>query len=221
MIAILEGDVSVVLEGRSYRLTAHQAIMIPPIIYHIVTANKPGTYRRMTALFDISAVPTVLQGRFGEKVREPITFSSEQMSELGEISQTEEMGFYSPLANSLMIRMIYNAIRATPPTETHEPNDFLKQIIQYVDEHLCERIHLDALAAHTARSKSSVCHLFEEKMGISPKQYILQKKMALANKLIRDGVPPTQAAMQVGYQDYSAFYRAYRKYFQVKPSNEI
>ena len=92
------------------------------------------------------------------------------------------------------------------------------QIVQFVDEHLGERITLDELAIHTARSKSSVCHLFEEKMGISPKQYILQKKMAMANKLIREGVPPTQAAIQVGYDNYSTFYRAYRKFFSVNPS---
>ena len=223
MIAVLEGDVSVVLEGKSYRLTPHQAILIPPITYHIVTANKPGTYRRATALFDISAVPEVLRECLEKKTRKPISFPSDQMDELGEIRTEEKPDFYKPLAHSLMIRMIYNTIRATPPSdleEAHESDDFLKQIVQYVDEHLCEKIPLDTLAAHTARSKSSVCHLFEEKMGVSPKQYILQKKMALANKLIRDGVPPTQAAMQVGYQNYSAFYRAYRRHFQVNPSKE-
>ena len=54
-------------------------------------------------------------------------------------------------------------------------------------------------------------HLFEERMKISPKQYILQKKLALANKLIEDGVPPTLAAVRIGYDNYSNFYRMYRK----------
>ena len=74
-----------------------------------------------------------------------------------------------------------------------------------------EKILLDDLARHTARSKSSFCHLFEEKMKISPKQYILQKKLALAGKLIDEGVPRTAAAMQVGYENYSNFYRLCKK----------
>ena len=48
-------------------------------------------------------------------------------------------------------------------------------------------------------------------MNISPKQYILQKKLALANKLMDEGVPRTVVAMQVGYENYSNFYRLYRK----------
>jgi AraC-like DNA-binding protein len=51
-------------------------------------------------------------------------------------------------------------------------------------------------------------------MGISPKQYVLQKRMALAAKLIREGVPPTKVALRVGYENYSNFYRIYQKYLQ-------
>ena len=70
---------------------------------------------------------------------------------------------------------------------------------------------LDDLAAYTSRSKSSFCHLFEARMNITPKQYILQKKLALASKLIDEGVPRTAAAMRVGYDNYSNFYRLYHK----------
>jgi methylphosphotriester-DNA--protein-cysteine methyltransferase len=65
---------------------------------------------------------------------------------------------------------------------------------------------------------SSVCHLFCEQMKISPKQYILQKKLALAGKLIHDGVPPTIAAIRIGYDNYSDFYRMYVKHFKKMPS---
>ena len=44
--------------------------------------------------------------------------------------------------------------------------------------------------------------------------HILQKKLALASKLIDEGVPRTVAAMQVGYENYSNFYRLYRKNFE-------
>ena len=221
MIAVLEGDISVVLEGRCNRLNARQAILIPPITYHAVTANQAGSYQRVKALFDITAVPAVLRGCLEEKTCIPISFPAEQIDEFREIGTAENASFYEPLAHSLMIHLLYNVIRASSPPEPQGSNDFLKQIVPYIDKHLYEKITLDTLAAHTACSKSTVCHLFEEKMGISPKQYILQKKMAMANKLIREGVPPTQAAIQVGYNNYSAFYRAYRKFFRVTPSMPI
>ena len=91
-------------------------------------------------------------------------------------------------------------------------------MLTYIDEHLCEKILLEDLALHVACSVSSLCHLFQRRMNVSPKQYILHKKMALANKLIRDGTPPTSASLLVGYENYSNFYRLYSKIYGETPS---
>ena len=70
------------------------------------------------------------------------------------------------------------------------------------------------------RSENSRNRVFEEKMNISPKQYILQKKLALASKLISEGTPPTIVAMRLGYENYSNFYRLYLKYFGKNPAKK-
>ena len=67
MIAVLEGSIRVMLEGRSYRVGEGQTILIPPLSYHAVTAKKQGAYRRITSLFDPTAIPDVLQEQFLQK----------------------------------------------------------------------------------------------------------------------------------------------------------
>ncbi len=220
MIAVLEGDISIMLEGRSYCLTEKQTVIIPPLLYHTITANRRGMYRRVIALFDISAIPAVLQARFLQKDADLAMSFSPQINELKRICQKEETNFYAPLAQSLMIQIFYNDVQAKRIDADDEADEFLQKIISYIDEHLCEKILLDDLAKYTARSKSSVCHLFAVKMNISPMQYISQKKLALADKLIRDGTPATVAAMQTGYENYSNFYRMYRKRFGRSPTKE-
>lgn len=220
MIVVLEGDINIMLEGRSYRLTEKQTVIIPPLLYHTITANKKGMYQRITALFDITAIPAVLQDRFLQKDADLAVFFSRQIDEIKRICRDGAPAFYAPLAQSLMIQIFYNDVQAKHTNMGDDVDEFLQKLILYIDEHLCEKILLDDLAAHTARSKSSVCHLFTEKMNISPKQYILQKKLALADKLIRDGMPPTIAAMRVGYENYSNFYRMYRKYFKNNPTED-
>ncbi len=218
MISVLQGDVSIMLEGRSYRLTENQTVIIPPLLYHTVTANKKGVYRRVTALFDVAAVPAEVRERFLRKENELTIFFSTLADAFRRICEAGDPTFHAPLAKSLMIQLFYEAAEAKSTDTGCETDGFLQKIILYIDRHLCERILLADLAAHTSRSKSSVCHLFEEKMGVSPKQYILQKKLALADKLIRDGTPPTLAAMQVGFENYSSFYRVYRKRFGEAPT---
>ena len=218
MISVLEGDISVMLEGRSYRLKAGQAVFIPPLFYHAVTANHRGSYRRVTALFDLDAIPAVLQPHFARKDAALAVFPSRHSGEFKPICQASDPSFYEPLAESLMIRLLYGDIGAERAESEAENDEFLQKIIAYVDTHLTERILLADLARHTSRSCSSVSHLFEEKMGITPKQYILQKKLALAHKMIDEGTSPTLAALQVGYENYSNFYRMYRKIFAASPS---
>ena len=218
MITVLKGDITVMLEGRSYRLKEDYAVIIPPLLYHTITTNQRGIYRRITALFDIDAIPTILRPHFQQKNADLNVFLSRENNELRQLFQATDPQFYEPLGESLMVQLFYNEIRADHVEAEAVNDEFLQKIIAYIDNHISEHILLDDLAVLTSRSRSSVSHLFEEKMNITPKQYILQKKLALAHKLINSGMSPTVAAMQVGYDNYSNFYRMYRKMFLVSPS---
>lgn len=219
MIAVADGDITVMLEGQNYRLKENQIIIIPPLCYHSVTSNGKGSYRRITALFDIDAIPSVLQNEFIKCGRDTVIDAS-RMKKIKEIYQKKDPSFYAPLLQSMMIEIFYDALQIPQESAKNETDEFIKKTIQYVDSHLHEKILLDDLARYTSRSKSSFCHLFEAKMNISPKQYILQKKLALAEKLIDEGVPHTVAAMQVGYENYSNFYRIYTKHFGTPPTKK-
>ena len=210
MIAVAEGDITVMLEGQNYRLKKNEIIIIPPLLYHSVTVNEEGSYRRITALFGNDAIPSVLQGEFA-KQEINMTVNSSCIEKIKEICQKEDTAFFTPLLKSLMIEIFYDIFLMPQAHAKIDTDEFLRKTFEYIDLHLHEKILLDDLAKYTSRSKSSFCHLFESKMNISPKQYVLQKKLALASKLIDEGLPRTVAAIQVGYENYSNFYRLYRK----------
>ena len=219
MIAVADGDITVMLEGRKYRLQKHQIIIIPPLFYHSVTANGEGSYRRITALFGVDAIPSVLQDEFTYQERNTVIDAS-RIDKIKEICQKADMAFFAPLLQSLMVEIFYDAAQIPQAPARTETDEFLQKAFGYIDQHLNGKILLHDLAKHTSRSKSSFCHLFEAKMNISPKQYILQKKLALASKLIGEGTPPTVAASQIGYENYSNFYRIYLKHFGTSPTKK-
>ena len=212
MIAVTEGAVSVMLEGKAYALVKNQVIIIPPLHYHSVTAGEENTYHRIIAQFGRDAIPPVLREAFDERRQRAFLTTSPTVERLEEIYRREEQAFYAPLLDSLMIQLFYEVLREQALPAAAESDEFLKKVLSYIDAHLQEKITLDDLAKHTARSKSSLCHLFREKMKISPKQYILKKKLAVATKLIDEGVPQARAALAVGYENYSNFYRLCRKH---------
>ena len=217
MIAVVEGDITVMLEGQKYRLQKNQIIIIPPLFYHSVTINEQGNYHRVTAQFGLDAIPSVLQDNFKNQGKTALIDLS-LIEKISEILKNNDCKFYAPLLQSLMIQIFYDTLKIQQASTKIDTDEFLQKAFKYIDLHLSEKILLDDLAKHMSRSKSSFCHLFESKMNISPKQYILQKKLALASKLIDEGVPNTIVAMQVGYQNYSNFYRIYLKQFGTSPT---
>ena len=220
LIAVVDGGISVTLEGRDYRLSRGEAIAIPPLSYHTIKVNKAGVYKRLTVLFDQSSIPDVLAPRFLGKSILVNNLSAYLTGELQRICTENDKNFYAPLAESFMTEILYTLARAAESRIGNERDELLERIISYVDENLCQPILLDDIATHTSRSKSSVCHLFEEKMKISPKQYILQKKLAYATQLINSGTPPTVAAIRIGYDNYSNFYKVYKKHYGVSPTSK-
>ncbi|MBE6576998.1 MAG: AraC family transcriptional regulator [Ruminococcaceae bacterium] len=218
MIAVVEGDVDIMLEGTGYRLKENQVIIIPPLCYHSITVNESRAYKRVTVLFDGDAIPEVLRKELAKRGAQTPVLLSAKVDKLKRICEEDRPEFFAPLAHSLMIQLLYDALQSSR-NNVGEMDEFLQRVIVYIDAHLREKILLDDLARHTSRSKSSFCHLFEEKMNISPKQYILQKKLALADKLIGEGVPPTVVAMQIGYDNYSNFYRVYKKHIGKSPNS--
>ena len=219
LISVLEGDVSIILEGFPYRLTDHCTAIVSPLRYHTIRANRHGSYRRITALFDLSAVPEVLRPHFLHKDASLPIFSSDAAKELRTVALSDDPAFYAPLTDGLMIRLLYGDAAAGRGSEPQEIDETLGALLAYVNAHIGEQITLSDLAVHVARSSSAVSHLFREKMGVSPKQYILQKKLALAEQMIRSGMPPTVAAVEIGYDNYSNFYRMYKKQLGVSPSD--
>lgn len=218
MIAVLKGEVTLLSEGKKYSLSEGEIALIPPLLYHTVTAAKRGEYHRTTVLFDGELIPSVIRTRFSEGNTGIRLLSSLHAEELKRIALAEDRDFYQPLLCSLLIETLYACI-ASGKTPAEGVDRFLQKAIRYIDAHLCEKLLLDEIAAHTAHSKSSLCHLFREKMKISIKQYILEKRLTLAMKMIREGTPPTLAAARVGYENYSNFYRIFYKRYGASPSS--
>ncbi len=78
---------------------------------------------------------------------------------------------------------------------------------------------LDELARTAHSSRSVLAERFQELVGQSPMQYLTQWRMLLATNLLRrSNVPLSRIAEEVGYQNDTAFSRAFRREFGTPPA---
>ena len=218
LIAVMSGSIDIVIEGHTHRCKKGEMAIIPPLTYHSVSIGDDSEYKRITALFDGNILPRLIAEKLAENVKRSPIFAPNSLPYLTEslhkALRRGDSEIYSPLADAISLQMIYTCAEekiSDDKSSEDQSADALARTIKYIDRHIGEKLSLESIAQALFISRSSLCHIFSERMQISPKQYIIQKKMAYANMLIKNGTPMTQAARAVGYDNYSNFYRMYRK----------
>ncbi len=96
-------------------------------------------------------------------------------------------------------------------------DEFNASVIKYIRENLTSIRSLEQMASDLYVSKSTLYHSFKKSMKISIMQYVRNKKVLHAQKLMRNGVKPTKACSMSGFDDYTTFYRSYKLFFGRSP----
>lgn len=100
-----------------------------------------------------------------------------------------------------------------------EKPELLDQVLAYVEEHLAHKITLAEVAHHFYISESTITQTFRKKMGVSFYRCVTQRRLIAAKGLILKGLPMESVAEQVGFSDYSSFFRAFKQEYGFSPSH--
>ncbi|GMQ58345.1 AraC family transcriptional regulator [Vallitalea sediminicola] len=93
--------------------------------------------------------------------------------------------------------------------------------LEYINDHLDTVINLDLLSNKFFINKYYLCHLFKKHMGITIIDYINLKRIEKAKHLLLEGVPVTDACYLVGFNDYSNFYKKFKKIVGLSPKKYV
>ena len=101
--------------------------------------------------------------------------------------------------------------------EGAEYNEKIADALSYINENLASELSVDELAAKSYLSRYHFMRLFKAQTGCTVHNYVRQKRLILAARLIRDGMSAAEAAAECGFSDYSAFHKAFTSTFGVSP----
>lgn len=90
--------------------------------------------------------------------------------------------------------------------------------IEYVKNHLDEDLTLSEIVRRSAMSKTCFCTIFNSIVGMSFKEYLNRCRIEKAAELIASGEKVSAAAGCCGFSEFSTFYRNFKKYMGVSPS---
>ena len=104
-------------------------------------------------------------------------------------------------------------------SQPEEPRDAVR-IKQYLEQNVSRLVSIRELAEILGRSEDYVGTQFKKAYGITPYAYLLEQKMELACRLLRNtALPVREIAARLGYDDAHYFSGLFRKAIGVPPSS--
>ncbi|MBR1813624.1 MAG: helix-turn-helix domain-containing protein [Lachnospiraceae bacterium] len=233
----LEGNVDLEIGSATHSLRPGDLIVIPPGVYHrplILNAEIP--YRRFVFwisrdycsklseespdyLYLMQLVVTTQRYIWHFDTLRFNTMQSRVLSLLEEI-HSERFARASRIrlcVNDLILHLNRVVYEQEHPAQTDRP-DLYEALLSHIETHLSDDLSLDSIAGAFYISKFHIAHLFQQNTGLSLHQYIIKKRLSAARDAIISGTPIGEAVSLCGFQDYSTFYRAFKKQYGLSPA---
>ena len=180
-----------------------------PVLQHAF-AEVFGADAEKAKLRDVSAFTDETLNSFMERLREELV--REDASQL----------FVSAIAQAIAIHLArnYAEIQESRTPSPSLPGYKLKQVTDWITEHLTEDLNLDQLSAQVGLSKFHFHRLFKRAVGVSPSRYHIDLRMNEARRLLRETKNSVvDVALDVGYTNPSHFAKLFRRETGLTPSD--
>ena len=233
LILVIRGNLQYSIEGTVCRVQPGELLYVPAgAIHQPLIGEEP--YERIVLWISTEAPELAgLEEAFRTAAEERRYLYSdpetaEQVRRIAKAENEKEFGT-AQLKNALLTEVLVGfgreALRKSAE-DGHSPvrtgngqrqDELTVRVADYIAEHLAEDLGTRTLAERFYLSESSLAARFARAFGCSVHRYVLQKRLVTAARRIRIGIPPVQAAEEAGFADYSTFYRAFIRYYDVSP----
>ena len=234
ILCFVSGNVKYIVEGREYSMYPGCIMLLRPAETHRLVVSGKGEYNRYVLHFKADDLQ-----RFGMASELLSVFNDKGLGEKNQYLNSELAGidtvsFFRQLeeqctlinprlatsANLAALLCAANAafLKKKNWDSTADSGELGRKIISYINENLVNDISLDSVSRHVHMSPSQVNRIFRGITGTSVYDYIISKRLVMAQEMIAAGEGAVNASQRCGFHDYSAFYRAYKRRFSASPS---
>lgn len=130
---------------------------------------------------------------------------------------SNELSFSSKISITALIYEFFSVL--VQNSDNIKRNDPIKSALKIIDYNYSSQISVEQIAESLALNTSYFSRIFANQVGISPKQYLLNKRIERAKELLEmEEVSIGEVATSIGYEDQLYFSRIFKKHVGVSPN---
>lgn len=220
----LSGDVSFMVENHVYPISRGSVILTRPNeFHHCIYHSFSEIHRNIWILFSPSENDALLQRFFDRPngCENLIQLSAESLDEVDRLCRTLSDSGISKLMHftaffKLLSILEENRFSEAAPIESPLPPD-VRFALDYIQKNYSFPFPVSEIAAEAHVSINTLERHFRSAMKVSPSEFLKERRLAIAQTLLRSGTSVMEAAEQSGFSDYSNFIALFRKRFGMTP----
>lgn len=222
IILFVGGQTTFLCEEERIPLSPYQTVIIPKETYHqFINVVDEEYHRCVFSFYDIQGLEELIE-KCMHSTR-VIDATDEQKMLFRKMNETVDSQYSDNekqiLMHALLALLLSEIAQHRSAARVgSKPSDITSKTIEMINGKVCGKTSIPELAKRLNVSVSTLTQTFKKDMNISVYQYMLRKKLILARQKIQDGESATVAALQCGFNDYSSFYKQYKKMFGSNPS---
>lgn len=93
----------------------------------------------------------------------------------------------------------------------------IEKACTFMEENYASHICLDEICQYAGLSRSTLLRAFTRSKGVTPYGYLENIRISQAKKLLEQGVPPAETALQTGFSDQSHFTNYFSRFIGLPP----
>ncbi len=236
IVILISGSVNYMVEGTDYSLKPWDILLVRHHMIHKAIIDVSVPYDRIIIYLDSSYVERYapdagLMDCFATAEKRRFCLMRPDESERGTLrdclerleTSVHDTQFGAELMRGTLLAQLMVHLNRIMQRDTSrentavEYNEKISAALSYINENLTNSLSVDELAAMCYLSRYHFMRLFKSQTGCTVHNYIRQKRLVLAARLIREGMGAQSAAAECGFTDYSAFHRAFTNTFGVSP----
>lgn len=221
-----EGDVSYTIENKKYQLSKYDLVITRPTQHHNLIINNKCVYDRYNALFSADGFFAKIVSSIAKEVDvincadDTVIIESFKKLDYYEDNYTTEE--FENLLLTILTEVLYKVKYKNLQTivEYKPLPEIIKKAIEYINDNLFTIKDVSEISGALFVSKNYFFRVFKQELKISPKKYIVNKRLLHAQNLLRAGEKPTSVYLDCGFDNYTSFYKQYALQFGYSPSRE-